>query len=61
MSHHVALHTDSKLFCVLQIMRNVNTTERMTGKNHYALRVLHGTDCAVMIAFCVVIDELFND
>lgn len=42
-------------------MRSVSTSEKMTGANHYVLRVSHGTDCALMIAFCVVIDELFND
>ena len=47
--------------CWLQIMRSVSTTEKVTGKNHYSLRVSHGTDYALMIAYCVIIDELFND
>lgn len=45
----------------LQIMRSLSTAEKVTGANHYVLRVSHGTDCALMIAFCIVIDELFND
>ena len=42
-------------------MRSLSTAEKVTGANHYVLRVSHGTDYALMIAFCVVIDELFND
>lgn len=42
-------------------MRSTSTTEKVTGANHYVLRVSAGTDCALMITFCVVIDELFND
>ena len=45
----------------LQIMRSFSTAERVTGANHYVLRVSPGTDYALMIAFCVVIDELFNE
>ena len=47
--------------CVVQIMRGISTSEKLTGKNHYALRVSPGIDYALMIAFCVVLDELFND
>ncbi|KAL3162345.1 hypothetical protein ABBQ32_010028 [Trebouxia sp. C0010 RCD-2024] len=46
---------------VAEIMRSPSTSEKLTGANHYVLRVSHGTDYALMIAFCVVIDELFND
>lgn len=46
---------------VLQIMRSLSTTEKVTAADHYVLQVSAGTDCALMIAFCVVIDELFND
>ena len=42
-------------------MRSISTAEKVTGANHYVLRVSHGTDYALMITFCVVIDELFND
>ncbi len=46
---------------VMQIMRSFSTAEKVTGANHYVLRVCPGTDYALMISFCVVIDELFND
>ena len=58
LKHAVAME---QTMLLMQIMRNVSTTEKVTGKNQYALRVSAGTDCALMIAFCVVIDELFND
>ncbi len=45
----------------LQVMRSVSSQEKYSGKNSYALRVSPGTDCAFMIAFCITIDELFND
>jgi hypothetical protein len=51
---------DASMF-VLQIMRSFSTAEKVTGANHYVLRVSPGTDYALMISFCVVIDELFND
>jgi len=44
-----------------QVMRSVSSQEKYSGKNSYALRVSPGTDCAFMIAFCITIDELFND
>ncbi|DBB01036.1 hypothetical protein WJX77_000557 [Trebouxia sp. C0004] len=46
---------------VAEIMRSFSTAEKVTGAHHYALRVSPGTDYALMISFCVVIDELFND
>ena len=49
------------MMCIMQIMRSFSTAERVTGANHYALRVSSGTDYALMISFCVVIDELFNE
>ena len=45
----------------LQIMRSFSTAEKVTGANHYVLRVSPGTDYALIMSFCVVIDELFND
>jgi uncharacterized protein YxjI len=45
----------------LQVMRSISSQEKYSGKNSYALRVSPGTDCAFMIAFCITIDELFND
>ena len=49
------------MMCVMQIMRSFSPAEKVTGANHYALRVSPGTDYALMISFCVIIDELFND
>ncbi|DBA69555.1 TPA: hypothetical protein ACH3X2_012753 [Trebouxia sp. C0005] len=46
---------------VAEVMRSVSSQEKYSGKNSYALRVSPGTDCAFMIAFCITIDELFND
>ena len=42
-------------------MRSFRSVEKVTGANQYTLRVLHGTDYALMITFCLVVDELFND
>ena len=50
-----------KLRLCLQVMRSVSSQEKYSGKNSYALRVSPGTDCAFIIAFCIVIDELFSD
>ena len=50
-----------KLLAALQVMRRASSQEKYSGKNSYALRVSPGTDCAFIIAFCIVIDELFND
>ncbi|DBB01035.1 TPA: hypothetical protein ACH3X1_000935 [Trebouxia sp. C0004] len=46
---------------VAEVMRSVSSQEKYSGKNSYALRVSPGIDCAFMIAFCITIDELFND
>lgn len=46
---------------VAEVMRSVSSQEKYSGKNSYALRVSPGTDCAFVIAFCITIDELFND
>lgn len=46
---------------VAEVMRSISSQEKYSGKNSYALRVSPGTDCAFMIAFCITIDELFND
>ena len=48
------------LYC-LQVMRRVSGAEKFSGKNQYALRVSPGIDCAFMVAFCITVDELFND
>lgn len=45
----------------LQVMRRVSGAEKFSGKNQYALRVSPGVDCAFMVAFCITVDELFND
>ena len=42
-------------------MRRVSGAEKFSGKNQYALRVSPGVDCAFMVAFCITVDELFND
>ena len=47
--------------CYLQVMRRVSGAEKFSGKNQYALRVSPGVDCAFMVAFCITVDELFND
>lgn len=49
------------VFGGLQVMRRVSGAEKFSGKNQYALRVSPGVDCAFMVAFCITVDELFND
>lgn len=45
----------------LQISRKESTTNKVTGKDAYAIRILPGFDAAFLLCICCLLDELFSD
>eukprot|EP00891_Asterochloris_glomerata_P009181 jgi/Astpho2/9181/Aster-x0387 len=47
--------------CCAEISRKESTTNKMTGKDAYAIRILPGFDAAFLLCICCLLDELFSD